>query len=116
HGLGRASVSAEQSLKELLSAETYPESSLVVNVLLGSVALGMYRALAHLAATDADRRLATLSLQDVARSVAYGTGQVRHHPAHQPHRAPLLIDYLDRSEHVVLGIAASPEWLEPLVL
>ena len=30
HGLGRASVSAEQALKELLSAETYPEASLVV--------------------------------------------------------------------------------------
>src|SRR5437762_8784510 len=34
-GLGRASVSAEQALKELLSAETYPEASLGTNLLLG---------------------------------------------------------------------------------
>jgi hypothetical protein len=44
HGLGHASVSAEQALKELLSAETYPEASLATNVLLGSFALAMYRA------------------------------------------------------------------------
>src|SRR2546430_924487 len=43
-GLGRASVSAEQALKELLSAETYPEASLGTNLLLRSFVLPMYRA------------------------------------------------------------------------
>jgi hypothetical protein len=115
-GLGRASVSAEQALKELLSAETYPEASLGTNLLLGSFVLAMYRALAALATTRADRRLATLSMQDVARSVAYGVGHMRYHLAHQPGKAVILGDYLDRSEHTVLGIAGSPEFLEPLVL
>jgi hypothetical protein len=115
-GLGRASVAAEQALKELLSAETYPEGSCAVNLLLGSFALAMYRGLAAVAPTRADRRLATLSMQDVARSVTYGVGHVRYHLAHQPARLEPLQDYLDRTEHTAVGVAASPEFLEPLVL
>jgi hypothetical protein len=115
-GLGRASVAAEQALKELLSAETYPEASLGTNLLLGSFVLAMYRALATLATNDADRRLATLSMQDVARSVAYGMAHARYHLAHQPARAGALADYLDRTEHTVIGVAGSPEFLEPLVV
>jgi hypothetical protein len=115
-GLGRASVAAEQALKELLGAETYPEASVATNLLLGSFVLAMYRALAALADTRADRVLATLSMQDVARSVAYGVAQVRYHLAHQPGRVAALDDYLDRTEHTVLGIAGSPEFLEPLVV
>jgi hypothetical protein len=115
-GLGRASVSAEQALKELLSAETYPEASLGTNLLLGSFALAMYRALAALADNRADRLLATLSMQDVARSVSYGVAHMRYHLAHQPGKAVGLADYLDRTEHTAVGIAGSPEFLEPLVL
>src|SRR5437867_2605598 len=115
-GLGRASTSAEQALKELLSAETYPEASLGMNLLLGSFVLAMYRAVAALAGTRADRLLATLAMQDVARSVAYGVGHMRYHLAQQPAKAVALGEYLDRTEHVVLGIAGSPEFLEPLVL
>jgi hypothetical protein len=115
-GLGRASVAAEQALKELLSAETYPEASLATNLLLGSFVLAMYGALAALADNHADRRLATLSMQDVARSVAYGVAHARYHLAHQPARAAGIGDYLDRTEHTMLGIAGSPEFLEPLVL
>jgi hypothetical protein len=116
HGLGRASVAAEQALKELLSAETYPEASLATNLLLGSLSLAMYRALAALASSRADRLLATLCLQDVARSVAYGVGHVRYHLEHQPARAPMLNEYLDRTEHAMAGIAGCTEWLEPLVV
>jgi hypothetical protein len=115
-GLGRASVAAEQALKELLSAETYPEASLGTNLLLGSFVLGIYRALAALAGSSADRLLATLSLQDVARSVAYGVAQVRYHLAHQPGRAAVLGDFLDRTEHTILGVIGSPEFLEPFVV
>jgi hypothetical protein len=115
-GLGRASVAAEQALKEIMSAETYPEASLATNLLLGSFVLAMYRGLAALADNRADRLLATLSLQDVARSVTYGVGHARYHLAHQPGRAGALADYLDRTEHTVLGIAGSPEFLEPLVV
>jgi hypothetical protein len=115
-GLGRASVSAEQGLKELLSAETYPEASVATNVLLASFVVSAYRALAALAETRADRLLATLSLQDVARSVAYGTAHARYHLAHRPEQAAVLDAYLDRSEHTVVGVFGSPEFLEPLIL
>src|SRR5216110_1542702 len=86
-GLGRASVSAEQALKELLTAETYPEASLAANLLLGSFVLAMYRALAAVSRARADRLLGTLSMQDVARSVAYGVAHMRYHLVHQPGRA-----------------------------
>src|SRR5439155_5197134 len=86
------------------------------NLLLGSFVLAMYRALAVVSRARADRLLATLSMQDVARSVAYGVAHMRYHLVHQPGKAVALADYLDRSEHTVLGIAASPEFLEPLVL
>ena len=76
----------------------------------------MYRALAALARTRADRLLATLSMQDVARSVAYGVGHLRYHLTHQPARAGALNEYLDRTEHTVVGIAGSTEWLEPLIV
>ncbi|HJQ75611.1 MAG TPA: hypothetical protein VJ814_12020, partial [Gaiellaceae bacterium] len=115
-GLGRASVAAEQALKEILSAETYPEGSVAANLLLGSFVLSMYGALAAVADTRADRLLATLSMQDVARSVAYGVGHLRYHLRHQPGKAAALGEYLDRTERTVLGIAGSPEFLEPLVL
>src|SRR5947208_3680302 len=115
-GLGRASATAEQALKELLSAETYAEASPGTNLLLGSFVLAMYRALAAVSRARADRLLGTLSMQDVARSVAYGVAHMRYHLVHQPGRAVALADYLDRSEHTVLGIAASPEFLEPLVV
>src|SRR6266550_3307078 len=74
------------------------------------------RALAAVSRTRADRLLGTLSMQDVARSVAYGVAHMRYHLGHQPGQAVALADYLDRSEHTVLGIAASPEFLEPLVV
>jgi hypothetical protein len=115
-GLGRASVSAEQGLKELLSAETYPEASLGTNLLLGSFVVAAYRALAALADNRADRLLATLSLQDVARSVAYGAAQVRYHLAHRPEQTAVLGAYLDACEHTVVGVFGSPEFLEPLIL
>ena len=115
-GLGRASVAAEQALKEILSAETYPEASLATNLLLGSFVVSMYAAIAALADNEADRRLATLSLQDVARSVAYGVAHVRYHLAHQPGRASAVADYLDATEPTALGIAGSTEFLEPLVI
>jgi hypothetical protein len=115
-GLGRASVAAEQALKELLLAETYPEGSLGMNVLLGSFVLAIYRGLAALADNDADRRLATLCMQDVSRSVAYGVANMRYHLAHQPSQAVALADYLDRTEHTVVGVVGSPEFLEPLLV
>ena len=115
-GLGRASVAAEQALKELLLAETYPEASLAANLLLGSFVLAMYRALAVVADSRADRLLGTLAMQDVARSVAYGVGHMRYHLAHQPAKRALLEEYLDRTEHAAVGVAGSPEFLEPLVV
>jgi hypothetical protein len=115
-GLKRASVAAEQALKELLSAETYVETSVGCNLLLGSFQLGMYRHLAAVTPSATDQRLFRLMVQDAARVVAYGSGQLRYHLTHQPHQASFLHDYLESAEHCFLGLIGSQECLEPLIL
>jgi hypothetical protein len=115
-GLKRASVTAEQALKEILFAETYPEASLACNVMLNSLVLAVMRHVAAVAPTRVDARLFRLTMQDTAREIAYGTGALRYHLQQQPQRATLLHDYLDRTEHTFAGIAGSPELLEPLII
>lgn len=113
-GLKRASASAEQALKEILFAETYPEASLGCNVMLASLLLSVFRLAATFSPVDA--RIFRLCMQDTARELAYGMGHIRYHLLHQPQRVAHLQDFLDRTEHTFFGIAASPELLEPLIL
>src|SRR2546428_9490382 len=83
-GLGRARVSAEQAPKELLSAETYPEASLGTNLLLGSLVLAMYRALAAGSHARRDRLLGTLSMPALAASAPPGSRPFTYPPARHP--------------------------------
>lgn len=115
-GLKRASVSTEQALRELLAADTYPKASLGINVVLGSLQLGIYRHLAAIADSEADRKIFILPAQDVARSVAYGIGALRYQLAAQPHQARALCEYLLETEHTIVGLLGSPELSEPLVI
>ena len=113
-GLKRASVAAEQALKEILFAETYPAASLSMNVMLGSALLTLYRFAAATAPSEVERRLFALVAQDKARHVAYGMGHMRYHLAHQPKQADVLGDYLDRTEHCLFGVMAAPELVAAL--
>lgn len=115
-GLKRASVAAEQALKELYSVETYPEAVVGGDLLLGSFQLGIYRHIAAVAPSEQDHRLFRLMIQDAARVVAYGSSCLRYHLIHQPHQAGFLHDYLDNAEHCLLGLIGSPECLEPLIV
>ncbi len=115
-GLKRASVAAEQALKEILSAETYPQSSLGGNVLLGSFLLNLYRYAETISPTNTDQKIFRFAMQDVARSVSYGMAHIRYHLTHQPEQRDPLHAYLDRAEHCLLGLLGSPECLEPLIL
>ena len=113
-GLKRASVAAEQALKEILFAETYPAASLSMNLMLGSGLLTLYRFAAAVAPSEVERALFTWVVQDQARHVAYGMGQVRYHLQHQPGQAEVLGDYLDRTEHCFFGVLAAPELIGAL--
>jgi hypothetical protein len=115
-GLKRASATAEQALKEVLFAETYPEGSLAMNVLLATLVVNVLARAAATARTPLDAKLFRLCMQDTGRSLAYGMGQARYLLAHQPGRAAQLEDYLDRTEHCFFGVAGSPELLEPLIV
>jgi hypothetical protein len=115
-GLKRASVAAEQALKEILFAESYPAASLSMNVLLGGALLTLYRFAAVIAPSEVERKLFTLAMQDKARHVAYGMGHIRYHLAHQPRAVDDLGDYLDRTEHCLVGVIAAPELLGALIV
>jgi hypothetical protein len=115
-GLKRASVSAEQGLKEWLWAETYPQGSLSINLTLGGLLLAIYRHVAAFAPSKADRAAMGYAMQDAGRQVAYGTGCLRYHLQHQPGQQPAMHEYLDETEHVMLAILGSPELLEPLII
>ncbi|MBI3801205.1 MAG: hypothetical protein HY268_30065 [Deltaproteobacteria bacterium] len=115
-GLKRASVTAEQALKEILSVETYPSGSVAGNLLLGSFLLSLYRHSAAVAPSVADCRLFGFVMQDAARVVAYGSGNLRYHLTQQPQQANVLQDYLDSAEHCLLGLIGSQECLEPLII
>jgi len=115
-GLGRASVSAEQGLKEWLWADSYPTGSLSVNLSLGGFMLALYRQIAAFAPCKADRAIMGYAMQDAGRQVAYGFGQLRYHLRHQPGKANALHEYLNDSEHVMAGLLASTEMIEPLII
>ena len=115
-GLGRARVTGERGLKEWLWADTFVTASLSINLSLGGLLLVLYRQIAAFAPTRADRVLMGYAMQDAGRQVAYGVGHINYHLRHQPGRAEVLQDYLDESEHVLLGLLGSLELLEPLIV
>lgn len=115
-GLGRASVNAEQSLKEWLWAETYPQGSVAINIALAGIRLAIFRHIAAFAPSVTDRAIMRKAMQDSARWTAYGAGCLRYHLEHQPGQRVALHEYLDDSEHAVLGIIGSLELLEPLII
>lgn len=102
--------------KELLSAETYAESSVGGNVMLGSFLLALYRHLAAVAPSPTAGRLFRLALQDTARLVAYGSGNLQYQLAHQPQHVTSLNEYLDTAEHCLLGLIGNQECVEPLII
>ena len=115
-GLKRASVNAEQSLKEWLWAETFPQGSIAINIALAGIRLAIFRHLAAFAPSVTDRAIMRKAMQDSARWTAYGTGALRYHLEHQPGQHVALHEYLDETEHAMLGIIGSAELLEPLII
>ena len=115
-GLGRASASAEQGLKEWLWADTYPQGSLCINLLLGGFTLAVYRQVAAFAPSRADQAIMRHAMQDAARHVSYGMDALRYHLRHQPNQRLALNAYLDGAEHVMVALLGSPELLEPLII
>ena len=115
-GLGRASASAEQGLKEWLWVDSYPRGSLCINLILGGFTLAVYRQVAAFAPSRVDRAIMRYAMQDAARHVSYGMEALRYHLLMQPDQRLTLNAYLDSAEHVMVGLLGSPELLEPLII
>ena len=115
-GLKRASATAEQGLKEWLWAETFPQGSLSINLSLGGFLLVLCRQVAAFAPSKVDLSVMRYAMQDAARQTAYGLGQLRYHLKHRPSEVGAMQEYVDDTEHVMLGILGSPELLEPLII
>jgi hypothetical protein len=115
-GLGRASATAEQGLKEWLWADTYPQGSLCINLILGGFTLALYRQVAASSPSRVDQAIMRFAMQGAARHVSYGMGALRYHLQYQPDQRVALNAYLDSAEHVMLALLGSPELLEPLII
>jgi hypothetical protein len=115
-GLKRANVAAEQGLKEWLWADIYPHGSLSINLVLGGFLLALYRHVAAFAPTVIDRKIMGYAMQDAARQVAYGSGQLRYFVRHRPLEIAGMEQYIDDEEHVLFALFGSPELLEPLII
>ena len=116
-GMKRASVSAEQCLKEWLWAETYPQGSVSINLALrGFAASDLSPGCGFRAEHRPIARSAVTRCRTAARWVSYGTGCLRYHLEHQPGQRVSMHEYLDESEHAMLGIIGSPELLEPMII
>jgi len=115
-GLGRASATAEQGLKEWLWADQFPQGSVSINLSLAGFLLTLYRQVGAFAPTNVDRKIMRYAMQDAARQTAYGLGQLRYHLNHRPLEANAIEGYLDHTEHALLGLIGSPELLEPMII
>jgi len=115
-GLKRASVAAEQGLKEWLFADTFPQGSFSINLSLGGFVLAVCRQVAAFAPSRVDRALMGYAMQDTARQTAYGYGQLRYFLQHRPLEANAMQEYADETEHVMLALMGNPELLEPLII
>ncbi len=115
-GLKRASVSAEQGLKEWLFADTFAQGSMSINLSLGGFVFAVCRQVAAFAPSRVDRVLMGYAMQDTARQTAYGCGQLRYFLQHRPLEANAMQEYADETEHVMLALLGSPELLEPLII
>ena len=56
------------------------------------------------------------AIQDTARQTAYGLGQLRYLLKHRPNDSSAMHEYVDETEHIMLGLIGSPELLEPLII
>jgi len=115
-GLGRASATAEQGLKEWLWADQFPQGSVSINLSLAGFLLTLYRQVGAFAPTNVDRKIMRYAMQDAARQTAYGLGQLRYFLKHRPLEANGMESYLDLTEHALLGLIGSPELLEPMII
>ena len=115
-GLKRASVPAEQGLKEWLWAELYPRGSVSINLTLGGILLAICRHVAAFAPSNVDRAIMRYAMQDTARQVAYGSGQLRYYVYHRPLEVAAMEQYVEDEEHVILALLGCPEVLEPLII
>ena len=115
-GTGRASVTAEQGLKEWLWADQFPQGSVSINLSLAGFLLTLYRQVGAFAPTNVDRKIMRYAMQDAARQTAYGLGQLRYFLKHRPLDANGMESDLDQTEHALLGLIGSPELLEPMII
>ena len=115
-GLGRASATAEQGLKEWLWADQYPQGSVSINLSLAGFLLTLYRQVGAFAPTNVDRKIMRYAMQDAARQTAYGLGQLRYHLNHRPLEANTMEGVSRTHRARAARIDRSPELLEPMII
>jgi hypothetical protein len=115
-GLGRDSKALGELLKIVLEADTYPEASAGLNLVLAGLAQALARHLEWAADNAADQALWTRIAQDASRFLAYGVDHLRSLVLARPAEAETLLEQLDLLENALVGALGASELCEPLIL
>ncbi|MBW2697610.1 MAG: hypothetical protein JRE70_14120 [Deltaproteobacteria bacterium] len=117
HGaLGRDSRELGDFLKMVIDSETYPLAAAATNLTLYSILQALARQLEFVSRNAADTALATRTIQDATRPIAYGVDHIRSLLATRPTEAVALNEHLDLIENGLVGYLGSRELIEPLIV
>ncbi len=103
-------------LKSIFTADSYPEASASMNLLLFSWIQAIGRHLEYTATNAVDSFLGVRLAQDATRFIAYGVDHIRGLLHARPIEAERISNHLDLSENALVGALGAPEMIEPLVL
>jgi hypothetical protein len=103
-------------LKSIFAADSYPEASVSMNVLLFSFVQAFGRHLEYAATNAVDTYLGTRLAQDATRFIAYGVDHIHGLLHARPIEAERLDVHLDLCENALVGALGAAALIEPLVL
>ena len=86
--------------RAIIDARAWTEASVVLHILSNSHLLGLYQIGAAVAHNEAESKMFHLSMQDVARQLAYGVDHLRYFLAKHHDRRPVVHNYLNKAEAV----------------
>ena len=114
--LGIDSKPLGELLKMILEADTYPQASVSMNLMLFSFVQALGRHFEFVADNAADAYLGTRLTQDASRFLAYGVDHIRSLTRTRPLMVEELGDHLDPLENGLVGALGARELIEPLIL
>ncbi|MCH8814085.1 MAG: hypothetical protein IH957_03160 [Chloroflexi bacterium] len=88
--------------RAIIDARAWTEVSVILHILSNSHLLGLYQIGVAVAHNEAESKIFHLSMQDVARQLAYGVDHLRYFLSKHHDRRPVIHNYLNKAEAVLV--------------